>query len=81
VYEVVPAPIDDEATVQVPEAVPVVEYSTWYPVTDPADFVGALQVTFNASGLAVTETELGADTVVGLWYLTITTPEPPEPPS
>jgi hypothetical protein len=66
VYEVVPAAIDDEATVQVPEAVPVVEYSTWYPVTEPADFVGALQLTPKASGLDVTATEFGAETAVGL---------------
>jgi hypothetical protein len=56
---------DDDATVHVPEAVPVVEYSTRYPVTEPADFVGALQLTFKASGLAVTETEFGAETFVG----------------
>jgi hypothetical protein len=62
----VPAGIDEDATVQDPPAVPVVECSTWYPVTDPADFVGALQVTFNASGLDVTETEFGAETAVGL---------------
>jgi hypothetical protein len=65
VYEVVPAAIDDEATVQLPDAVPVVEYSTRYPVTEPADFVGALQLTFKPRGAAVTDTEFGADTAVG----------------
>jgi hypothetical protein len=62
----VPAGTDEDATVQVPEAVPVVECSIWYPVTDPADLVGALQVTFRAKGAAVTETEFGAETAVGL---------------
>jgi hypothetical protein len=28
-YEVVPDAMDDDATVQLPDAVPVVEYSTW----------------------------------------------------